>query len=128
MKRITVITTWLVMMLMASFPGFCGCDCDSDPLVQRWVQEKNGAAMKMVKAWAHNAPMSELAPAGAIILSHQIYILAKCKDNESFLENNLFLGNGASRQGGLELLPALIIEKMTGQEFFSPIPLFESKK
>ncbi len=126
MKKIILMATCL--WVIATIPGFCACNCDTDPLVQRWIKEKNNAAITIVKGWVRNVPLNELAAQGAVILSNQIYILSRCKDDEHFLKNNLFLDKGTNSQGGLELLPALIIEKMTGQDFFSPCALFENAR
>jgi hypothetical protein len=123
MKKVILIATCL--WVIAAVPGFCVCNCHTDELVQRWVKEKNTAAVTIARKWVRNAPMDDLATHGAVILSNQIYILSKCKDDEAFLKKNLFQDNDTNGQGGLELLPAQIIEKMTGQDFFSPVSLFD---
>lgn len=123
--KIVIVLVFILSVATVS-PGFCACECEIDPQVQRWVKENNHAAMNVVQGWVHGVPLKELVKDSAVILSNRIYILSKCKDNGRFLKQSLLLGSG-TESFGLEILPSVIIEKMTGTDFFSPVPLFENK-
>ena len=98
--------------------------CDNDPLVRRWVQEQDRAAVRMLQSWAAGASMDELAEDTAVIIGNTVYIQARCRDDVVFLKRTLLLFD-AGPNLCIEVLPSIILEKKINRPgFFSTDSMF----
>ncbi|HID10580.1 MAG TPA: hypothetical protein EYP17_04685 [Candidatus Latescibacteria bacterium] len=114
MKRVLIC---LFLLLVAS--QAVAADCRSDRIVQRWLEERDRAAQHVVRTWARGAPLEEIAPGLAVMLSNEIYVCSKCRGQEDFLRENLIL-LGAGSEPKVETVPAIILERMLGTDLLSP--------
>ena len=98
--------------------------CENDPLVQRWVQEQDRAAVHMLQEWAAGVPMEEIVEDAAVIIGNTVYIQARCRDDVAFLRRTLLLYDLGTNPR-VEVLPAMILEKKIRRPgFFSTDNLF----
>lgn len=101
--------------------------CENDPLVQRWVQEQDRAAVHMLQGWAAGLPMEDIVENAAVIIGNTVYIQARCKDDVAFLRRTLLLYDLGTNPR-VEVLPAMILEKKIHRPgFFSTDNLFSEE-
>lgn len=118
MKRL-LICLFLLQAAILGPAQAVAADCYSDGIVQRWLDERDRAAERVVQIWARGAPLEDLVSEVAVMLSNEIYVCSKCREQEGFLRENLILlGRGSEPK--VETVPAIILERLLGTDLLSP--------
>ena len=127
-NRINFVLRAIFLCLTLTVLMASSATASNDPLVQRWIQEQDQAAVKMLQGWAAGVPMEELVEYGVVILSSTMNIQARCRNDIVFLKRSLVLfAAGPNTQ--IEEIPSLIFEKKIKRPgFFSTESIFTEEK
>ena len=126
MKKLMVCAVVLWVVTFGGSAAIAG-SCYSDKVVKGWNEERDRAEEYVVQAWTRGASPEQLASRVAVILSNELYMLSKCRDERNFLKSNLhILGKGPDPK--LETVPGIILERLVGYEILSPRIQFPSNK
>lgn len=121
MRKIAI----LVVLLMMVGAGLSWAD-STDPIVQRWVQQRDRKAVELVQQWASGVRTEDLVSLLAEIWALETYTLAMCRRESDWLaEHLIFVGkeNGVS----VETAPATILEFILEDDLLNPWRLFGSE-
>ena len=118
MKRIIICVFFLLVMVFSAASAVAG-DCYTNTIVKRWLKERDEAAEHVVQVWASGASPEEFASWVAIILSNELYVCSLCRDQNRFLEGNIYILKGKSHPK-LETVPGIILEHVVGRDLLSP--------
>jgi len=109
----------VVFALMIGAAGHAAAgNCFNDQIVERWVRERDAAAVQVLRKWAGGIPVEDLAPEIAVIFADEIYILSKCREQTEFLNTNVYVISGSDPQ--IETVPGIILKKVLGRDILSP--------
>jgi len=126
MKKLMVCVAFLSVITFGGSVAIAG-SCYSDKVVKGWIEERDRAEEYVVQAWARGAAPEQVASQVAVILSNEIYMCSKCRDERNFLKSNLhILGKGSDPK--VETVPGMILERLVGYEILSPRIQFPSNK
>ena len=129
MKKIWFLITVLIFAGCIVSSVYAG-SCFSDTIVKRWLEERDRAAERVVQMWARGDLPGVFASQVAVILSNEIYLCSKCREDNDFLKNNLYILNKGS-QPTVETVPGILIEQLIGIDLLSPwnqFPNFKRKE
>jgi len=126
MKKLIGFGVFLVVIALSGSAAIAG-SCYSDTVVKGWIEERDRAEECLVQAWARGASPEQFASRVAVILSNELYVSSKCRDEGEFLKTNLhILGKGSDPK--VETVPGMILERLVGYEMLSPWKQFPSYK
>lgn len=94
-------------------------NCDSNTIVRRWITERDDVSLKLLQSWCKGQNPRESASDVALMLSNELYICGKCRNDPDFLKNNLILLNTGA-QPKVETIPVILLERMLGYPILSP--------
>jgi len=125
MKRLIVCMSVLVVMGISG--SAVAGNCYSDRVVKGWLEERDRAEESVVQVWARGASPDQFASEVAVILSNELYICSKCRNEKDFLKVNMhILGRGSDPK--VENVPGIILERLIGDDILSPWKQFPSDR
>ena len=126
MKRLIGFVVFLVAIALSGSAAIAG-SCYSDTVVKGWIEERDRAEEYVVQVWAKGGSPEQFASEVAVILSNELYMCSKCREEGEWLKANLhILGKGPDPK--LETVPGIILERLVGYEILSPWIQFSSNK
>ena len=126
MKKLMVCVAFLSVITFGGSAAIAG-NCYSDSVVKGWIEERDRAEEYVVQVWARGGSPEQFASEVAVILSNELYMCSKCRDEGEFLKTNLhILGKGSDPK--VETVPGMILERLVGHEMLSPWKQFPSEK
>jgi len=126
MKKLMVCVVVLLVVTFGGSAAIAG-SCYSDTVVKGWIEERDMAEEYVVQVWAKGGSPEQFASEVAVILSNELYMCSKCRDEGEFLKTNLhILGKGSEPK--VETVPGMILERLVGYEMLSPRIQFPSNK
>jgi len=126
MKKLMVCVAFLSVMTFGGSAAIAG-SCFSDSVVKGWIEERDRAEEYVVQVWARGGSPEQFASEVAVILSNELYMCSKCRDEGEFLKTNLhILGKGSDPK--VETVPGMILERLVGREMLSPWKQFPTDK
>ena len=126
MKKLMVCVAFLSAITFGGSAAIAG-SCYSDSVVKGWIEERDRAEEYVVQIWARGGSPEQFASEVAVILSNELYMCSKCRDEGEFLKTNLhILGKGSDPK--VETVPGVILERLVGYEMLSPRKQFPSYK
>lgn len=118
MKSKLICTTVVFLFLVVG--SIANADnCTSNTIVKRWVTERDEVSLRLLQGWCKGQNPRESASDVALILSNELYICGKCRNDPDFLKSNLILLNTGARPK-VETIPIIVLEKMLGYPILSP--------
>lgn len=126
MKRLIGFVVFLVAITLSGSAAIAG-SCYSDTVVKGWIEERDRAEEYVVQVWAKGGSPEQFASEVAVILSNELYMSSKCREEGEWLKTNLhILGKGSDPK--VETVPGMILERLVGHEMLSPRIQFPSNK
>jgi len=127
MKKFLIHIIYLVIIVTSPTMAIAG-ECYSDTVVKRWIDERDRAEERVLQLWAKGSSTEDFASHVAVILSNEFYICSKCRNNGEFLGQSIHVLKKGTSSLKVESVPAIILERMVGQELLSPWQQFPAKK
>ena len=126
MKKSMICVVFLWVMAFGGSAAIAG-SCHSDRIVKGWIEERDRAEEHVVQAWARGASPEEYTSELAEIISSELYMGSKCREEGGWLKTNLHILGKASNPK-VEMVPGMIVERLLGYEILSPWKQFPSNK
>ena len=122
-RQSTALIIALITILWAS-AALAG-NCYSDPVVKRWLQEREHAAERTVQLWAQGSSPEEFVSEVAVITSNELYVFSQCREQPDFLKTHVYVITGGN-EPKVESVPAIILEHLVDEGMLSPWVQFPS--
>ena len=126
MKRLFIIIICLLSFTTAAMPARAG-SCESDPIVKHWLKEKEEAATNVVQKWARGLAFDLIAAEIAVLISNEINLFSQCREESEYINRSIYILNQAGNSG-VEAVPAIILERIIGENLLSPRRQFPDQK
>lgn len=111
--------TTIMILLMFGNSIASADNCVSNTIVKRWIAERDDVSLRLLQNWCKGQSPRESSSDVALILSNELYIGGKCRNDPDFLKTNLILLNTGARPK-VETIPIIILERMLGYPILSP--------
>lgn len=116
MKKLKIFGFIISMLLFVVNQAWS--NCSNDPIVQKWILERNTAEKHVIQAWAKGKPEESYLSDIALIISNELYLCSFCRNNETFLHNHLHVISTES-DPQIEHVPGIILERIVGYPVLS---------